>query len=110
VYSAVLIAAMLVMLIGAVTAAIGAASSSSASEVSFLGAHIKTTSSGLVLVIIGAALAASLAVKKPPDIELFSPDSNRRPLLDRVMPMVVPAAAVIGVVGVMLLAFSVVWS
>jgi hypothetical protein len=109
VYAVLLISAMLVMLLGAVTAAVGAASTST-TEVSFLGAHIKTTSTGLVLVVVGAAFAATLVLKKPPEIDLFSPQSASRRRLDQVLQAVLPAAILIGSVGAVLLVISVVRS
>ena len=106
VYSALLVAAMLVMLGGGAIAALGASSSSSTTEISIFGASIKTTSSGLVLLVVGAAMAATLALKKPAEIELFSPDSTRRPLLDRLLQAVLPVAFGIAAVGVVLLLLS----
>lgn len=83
VYSTLIAFGMVVATAGLVITILGLSVSSQVSELSGFGVDLKTASSGLILLVVGVGLSAILVLKKPSDIQLFSPDSQPT-LLDRV--------------------------
>jgi hypothetical protein len=95
VYSTLIVFGMLVATVGLVVTILGLSVSNQMSELSGFGVDLKTASSGLILLVVGVGLSAILVLKKPADIELFSPDSQPT-LLDRVRWRVPIVAGVVG--------------
>jgi hypothetical protein len=107
VYTVLILFGILLAAAGAVIAVLGIGKPS-ATVISGGGIDVKTSSVGLIILVVGAALAGVLALKKPSDIELFTDQPARPPLSERIADKAaIPAFAVAGV-GVALLVISLV--
>jgi uncharacterized membrane protein YidH (DUF202 family) len=107
VYTGLILFGILLAVAGAVIAVLGIGKPS-ATEVSGGGVDVKTSSVGLVILVVGAGLAGILALKKPGDIELFTDRPARRPLPERIAGNAAIPALAIAAVGVVLLVVSLV--
>jgi hypothetical protein len=98
---------MLMAIAGLVIAVLGVGKPS-ATEISGSGVDVKTSSVGLVILVVGAGLAGILAVKKPSDIELFTDRPMAPTMRARVIDNAAIPALAVAVVGVVLLIVSLV--
>jgi hypothetical protein len=86
VYSAIVVVGLVLTVLGAIVAVVGV-SSSDLFTASLGDARVKTSSVGLAIMVVGAAITVVAAISKPRDVQLFSPDLSHGPgdrLLDRV--------------------------
>jgi hypothetical protein len=102
-YSALVVFGMVLAIAGVVLAIVGASTSGGQSEIKGFGIDLKTSSTGLILVLIGVGLSAVLVLKKPADIRLFAPDDRQPSLIDRIRPKVLAPAAAVFVIALALL-------
>jgi hypothetical protein len=107
IYSSLILAGILMAIAGLVIAVLGVGKPS-ATEISGSGVDVKTSSVGLVILVVGAGLAGILAVKKPSDIELFTNRPMAPTLRTRVIDNAAIPALAVAVVGVVLLIVSLV--
>jgi hypothetical protein len=107
VYTGLILFSILLAAAGAVIAVLGIGKPS-ATEVSGGGIDVKTSSVGLIILVVGAGLAGILALKKPSDIELFTDQPAQRPLPERIAGNAAIPALAMAVVGVVLLVISLV--
>jgi uncharacterized membrane protein YidH (DUF202 family) len=78
VYSAIVVVSLAMTVLGAVVAVIGV-SSGGLFSASIGDAHVKTTSVGLSIMVVGALVTVVTAIRKPRDIQLFSEDLSGPP-------------------------------
>jgi uncharacterized membrane protein YidH (DUF202 family) len=71
VYSAIVVVSLAMTVLGAVVAVMGV-SSGGLFSASVGDAHVKTTSVGLAIMVVGALVTVVTATRKPRDIQLFS--------------------------------------
>jgi uncharacterized membrane protein len=86
VYSAIVVVGLVLTVLGAIVAVVGV-SNSDLFTASLGDARVKTSSVGLAIMVVGAAITVVAAISKPRDVQLFSPDLSHGPgdrLLDRV--------------------------
>jgi hypothetical protein len=107
IYSSLILAGILMAIAGLVIAVLGVGKPS-ATEISGSGVDVKTSSVGLVILVVGAGLAGILAVKKPSDIELFTDRPMAPTMRARVIDNAAIPALAVAVVGVVLLIVSLV--
>jgi uncharacterized membrane protein YidH (DUF202 family) len=78
VYSAIVVVGLAMTVLGAVVAIIGV-SSDGLFNASIGDAHVKTSSVGLAIMVVGALVTVVTAIRKPRDIQLFSEDLSGPP-------------------------------
>jgi uncharacterized membrane protein YidH (DUF202 family) len=78
VYSAIVVVSLAMTVLGAVVAIIEVPSGGLFSA-SIGDAHVKTTSVGLTIMVVGALVTVVAAIRKPRDIQLFSEDLSGPP-------------------------------
>lgn len=105
VYTGLILFGILLAVSGVIIALLGIGKPS-ATEVSGGGVDVKSSSVGLIILVVGAGLAGILALKKPSDIELFTDRPAQRPLPERIAGNAAIPALAIAAVGVVLLVIS----
>ncbi len=78
VYSAIVVVSLAMTVLGGIVAVIGV-SSGGLFNASIGDAHVKTTSVGLSIMVVGALVTVVTAIRKPRDIQLFSEDLSGPP-------------------------------
>jgi hypothetical protein len=98
IFSLLILVGMFITLVGLVMTLFGLGGSTTF-DLSFDKAKVSTTSTGLAVMVIGAAMSAGVAMKLPANVEVFGPTETPFPArLKRLTPLFLVVAAV-GVVG-----------
>lgn len=104
-YTILILSGVFLAILGAISALLGMGGSVSF-EASFYDVKLKTTQTGLIIMIVGALLAGGSALKKPEKIRLYA-EVSRPSWSERIIPKVPFISLIISIIGLILLFWSV---